>query len=373
MIGEVYEFMKKNVCHIVSGLKAGGVESMIYNYCKYLNDDYNFYLLYQHEASKKNIIEFEKLGFKLNRIPSKIKHPIKNFLLTYKFLKTNKIDIVHCHMTLMNIIPLLAAKLLNIKIRICHSHNSDVRKKNFAVKWLESLIKLICIKSSTHLVACGVDAGKYMFGSRKFYILNNALDLDLYKYNLYFRNKIRNKYNIHSDDILIGHIGRFTEQKNHELLIEIFEKIVNNSPKKKYKLILLGDGELRNEIEQLVLKKKLNEYVIFIGIVSNTNEFYSAFDLFLLPSLWEGFPVVSIESQISGLKCAYSKNIDINCKILETTCLIDNNDINKWVEFVLQSNNIYNRNCNEKLFNDKNLNIKSEVYKLKDIYEEEFR
>ena len=352
--------MKKKVCHIVSGLKAGGVESMIYNYCKYIKDDYKFYLLYQHEASQKNLDEFEKIGFELKKIPPKIKHPIKNFIETYKFLKKNEIDIVHCHMTLMNIIPLFAARLLHIEVRICHSHNNDVRKKNCLIKVLEKIIKYLCIKNSTHLVACGNEAGKYMYGERKFYILNNAMDLDLYKYNKNNREKIRKQYSLKYDEILIGHIGRFTEQKNHKFLTD-----------NKYKLMLIGDGELRNKIEKIVLEKGLNEDIIFTGIVPNTNEFYSAFDLFLLPSLWEGFPVVSIESQISGLKCAYSNNIDVNCKILDTTMLIDNNDINKWIEFSLITNNDYDRTCNEVLFEKNNLNINIEVKKLKAIYEGE--
>ena len=361
--------MKKNVCHIVSGLKAGGVETMIYNYCKNLKNDYNFFLLYQHEPSQKNIKEFSKIGFKLQRIPSKIKHPIKNYIETLNYLKNNSIDIVHCHMTLMNLIPLLAAKRLKIKVRICHSHNSDVRNKNFLVKIIEKVLKITCINNATNLVACGEDAGKYMFGKRKYLILNNAMDLDLYKYNPSSRKKIRNAYNISNEEILIGHIGRFTDQKNHKFLIEIFEKIISTSNKTKYKLMLLGDGELKNEIEELVIEKHLNDLVIFTGIVSNPNDYYSAFDIFLLPSLWEGLPVVSIEAQISGLICGFSNNIDKNCKVIDTTKFLDNTNLDEWVEFSKIKSNSYNRRCNENLFNDMGLNINTEVQKLKKIYD----
>ena len=361
---------KIKVCHVVSGLKAGGVESMIYNYCSRMDlSKYEFHILYQHEPSQKNIDEFSKLGFKFGKLPYKIKHPLKNYFETKKYFKKNKIDVVHCHMTLMNIFPLLAARRCNISKRICHSHNSDVRKKKFLIKIFENLLKFLCIKNSTHLIACGIDAGNYMFGRKKFQVLNNAMDLDLYKFNLESRKKIRNTYNIKTNDVLIGHIGRFTEQKNHRRLIELFEEIINRSDDKSYKLMLLGDGEMKSDIEDIVHEKKLEEKVIFTGIVSNTNEFYSAFDLFLLPSLWEGLPVVSIESQISGLKCAYSKNIDMNCKILNTTNFIDNEDTEKWVNFVIFCDINYDRKCDEKLFDNKNLNIKTEVKKLKQIYE----
>ncbi len=359
---------KKNVCHFVSGLKAGGVESMIYNYCKYINNDYNFHLIYQHEPSEKNVKEFEKIGFKLKEVPSKVKHPIKNLYESYKYLKNNDIDIVHCHMTLMNVFPLLAAKMLNIKVRICHSHNCDVRKKNILIKYIEKILKFICKKYSTILVSCGEDAGKYMYNEDHFIILNNAMDLDLYKFDLIKRNEIRKKYNIKENDVLIGHIGRFTNQKNHKFLIDIFETITNKYSSKSYKLMLLGDGELKNSIEQYVKEKKLNDKVVFTGIVSNTNEFYSAFDVFLLPSLWEGLPVVSIESQISGLKCCFSSNIDMNCKLLKTTKLASIENLDEWVNFINFDQN-YDRTCDEKIFNAKGYNIKKEIIKLVKIYE----
>lgn len=305
---------KVRVCHVVSGLKSGGVESMILNYCSLLDQNkYDFHILYQHEPSKKNVDEFEKINFRLCRIPSKIKHPIKNFTATYKYLKNNNIDVVHCHMTLMNFIPLIAARVLKIKVRICHSHNSDVRKKNIIVKLVEKILKKLCINNSTNLVSCGEDAGKYMYGNRKFEILHNALDLDKFKYNENIRNSIRKKYNIDDNCVLIGHIGRFTEQKNHKFIVDIISSMSNKN--RDIKFMLLGDGELRQEIEQLVFDKNIQENVIFTGIVPNSNEYYSAFDLFILPSLWEGLPVVGVEAQAAGLLCIFSNNIDKKCII----------------------------------------------------------
>ena len=124
--------MKKiKVCHVVSGLRAGGVESMIYNYCSKMDvNKIDFSILFQHQPSLKNIKEFEELGFSLINIPNKRVRPLSNFLKTYKYLKNNHIDVVHCHMTLMNIFPLCAAKLARVPKRICHSHGYDVRKKD---------------------------------------------------------------------------------------------------------------------------------------------------------------------------------------------------------------------------------------------------
>ena len=357
---------KIKVCHFVSGLKSGGVESMIYNYCSHMSlEEYKMYLVYQHEPSQKNLEEFEKLNFVLKRIPSKVKHPLKNFVETYKFLKNNRIDIVHCHMTLMNVFPLLAAKILNIKIRICHSHNSDVRKKNIIVSLFEKVLKKVCIYLSTDLVACGVDAGKYMYSNNRFIILNNALDLNKFMFNKENRNKIRKIYNIKDDEILIGHIGRFTSQKNHEFIIKLFEKLDLN----KFKLILIGDGELKESIEKEVSKKNISSNIIFAGIQSKIYEFYSAFDIFILPSLWEGLPVVSIEAQASGVFCIFSDNIDKDAIINIDKSILLNLDIGKWCKYIkMFSNKSNNRSIDISKFIEKNLDINNEVLKLDRIY-----
>lgn len=361
---------KIKVCHVVSGLKAGGVESMIYNYCSRLDKNkYEFHLLYQHEPSQKNIDEFEEIKFKLKRVPSKIKHPLKNYIETLKYLKNNSIDVVHCHMTLMNFIPLIAAKKLKVPIRICHSHNSDVRDKKFFVRIIENLLKKICKKNATHLIACGIDAGKYMYGKKKFVVLNNALDLDKFKFDIKNRKKIRKKYHIKDDEIVIGHIGRFTKQKNHKFIIELFNELNQNSD--KYKLILIGDGELKLEVEELVRKYKLDEKVIFTNIIDNTNEYYSAFDIFILPSLWEGLPVVGIEVQVNGVSCIFSDNIDKKVDVTQTVTFLPIDNINAWndeMQKIFAKKKFLIRKDNIDIIKNANLDINEELVKLEEIY-----
>ena len=363
--------MKKiKVCHVVCGLKSGGAESVIYNYCSAINSNrYEWYLLYQHKPSQKNIDEFKNIGFNLKRIPSKAKHPIKNYKETYKFLKNNKIDVVHCHMTLMNFIPLIAAKKLKIKVRICHSHNSDIRKKNIVVTIIEKILKKLCIKNATHLIACGEDAGKYMFGNKEFQILNNAMDLKKYEYSENYRKEIRKRYKITDEIFVIGHIGRFTEQKNQIFIIELFKKIYEED--KKFVLFLIGDGEQRKCIIDKIKEYGLEKNIILPGIINNINQMYSAFDLFILPSLWEGLPVVSIEAQASGLQTILSDNIDEKAIIDKDKCTMLDLNIEKWKRQILEDKNKkLNRNINMELFINKNLDIKTEVKKIEKIYDE---
>lgn len=361
--------MKKiNVCHVVSGLKSGGAETMIYNYTSKMNrDEYNFYLLYQHTPVEKCVNEFKTLNFKLKRIPSKVKHPIKNYRETKKFLIENKIDVIHCHMTLSNFIPLMAAKRTKVKLRICHSHEAGTSSKNFISNILNSVYKRICLLCANKYVACGKEAGKFLYRNNDFIILNNALDLEKFKYKEEIRNKIREKLGIVNDNIVIGHIGRFIDVKNHEFIIEVFKELLNLLP--KFKLVLIGSGELEKQIKGLVKKLQIEDSVIFTGVISNTNDYYNAFDIFLLPSKREGLPLVALESQANGLKCYLSKNIDTNSCIIDS-CKMLPLEKRKWVNEILNTNFNYERNISIDSFNERNLNITNEVKKLNDIYKE---
>lgn len=358
---------KIKVCHVISGLNSGGVESVIYNYCsKMRKDQFEFHVLYQHQAGEKTLRKFLNCGFILKEIPEKAKYPLKNYKSCKKYFKTNSIDVVHCHMTLMNFIPLIAAKKEKIKIRISHSHNNDIRKKNFFEKIVTSLLKKVINITATHFVSCGQDAGKYLYNN-EFIILNNAIDIDQFEFNNEIRNEIRNYYNIDSK-IIIGHVGRFTAQKNHEFIINIFEKIVSQND--NYRLILVGDGENRHSIENLIKNKGIQNKVILTGNVENVKDYYNAFDIFILPSLWEGLPVVGLEAQANGVPILFSNTIDKSVSINDNVCFLDNDEI-KWINEILKIK-LNNRENNVKdRFYEKGFLIDAEYLKLENIYKGE--
>ena len=361
---------KIKVCHVVSGLKSGGVETMIYNYCTNMSKEkFEWYVIYQHEASEKNLKEFKQAGFNLKRIHSKTKNPIKNYIDTYIFLKENNIDVVHAHMTLMNFIPLIAAKKLKIKIRISHSHNCffdrNIFKKIFAY-----LCKKIIKKNSTVCLACGEEAGKYLYKKDEYIIINNALDLNKFMFNKVSRRKIRTEYKITDDMFVIGHVGRFVEQKNHIFLLNVLKKIVEEN--EKTILVLIGDGKLKKDMMKKAQELGINNNVIFVGIVENINEFYSAIDCFCLPSLWEGLPVVAIEAQCSGVDCIFSNNIDMNVKINNNISFLKL-DEDEWKRKIIyiENKNLNNRTINKDLFINKHYSIIDEAKRLEKIYEGE--
>lgn len=353
---------KLKVMHFVSGFKNGGVEQVLLNYTKYINRNYDIdeYIVYQHEADAKKLELSKKLGNKMYRIPFKKDHPFKNLFATYKLIKKEKPDVVHAHMNLVNFYPLMIAKLLGVPVRISHSHiANDNIKSNFV-----SIFKKLNILFATELIACGEAAGKYMYGNRNFTILYNAIEQEEYKYNPKSREKIRNMFNISKNTVLLGSIGRNVEQKNQKFLVDVFsdyQKINKDSI-----LMLVGNGPLSSELDRYIAEKGCKDKIIRIKRVLSTKELYSAFDIFLLPSLYEGLPVVAVESQASGLISLLTDSID---KSVSYTKFVKFLSINKgtktWIKNI--EDHLYKNDPRKCDFNNK-YNIKLHYKDLYNIY-----
>ncbi len=362
-----------NVCHVVSGLISGGVETMIYNYCSYIKkDNICFHILHQHEANPKNVDELNSIGCKITRIPSKRKHPFKNFIETYKYIKKNQIAIIHCHMTMVNWLPLLAARIARVPVRICHSHTNNVSEKKYSERIMNTIFRYLCLKNGNVFLACSDEAGKYLYKNKiKYEIIYNGLNLEKYKYNEIERKRIRQKYNIKEKDFVVGHVGRFVSVKNHKFIIDFFEKLLKEN--KNYKLMLIGDGELKEIVYQEVLQRGLDKNIIFVGVVPNAQDYYSAFDLLILPSLFEGVPLTIIEAQANGLKCIISDKIDKKAIILKDKITILELNDEKWVKTIKIIKKEYDREINNESFEKNHYNIEKESKKLEKIYLENLR
>ena len=232
-----------------------------------------------------------------------------------KFLKQlfreKKYRIVHSNINTLSVFPLYAAKKAGVPVRIAHSHStSNPRewKKNLMKNALRPFSKVW----ATDYFACSELAGRYLFGDKTFdkgevKIIRNAIDVEKFKFDPEARKKLRKEIGIKDDDFVVGHIGRFVEQKNHRFLIDIFAEV--KKEKKNAKLVLVGQGPLREEIEEKVKNLGLEKDVFFLGQRSDTNKLYSVFDVFCLPSLYEGLPVVGVEAQANGVPCVFSDKI----------------------------------------------------------------
>lgn len=356
------------VAHVIGNWLGGGVESVVMNYYRNIDrSKIQFDFLCSESSTDIPYQEIEKLGGRVIIIPSYSKVFRYQKVLT-KIFKENKYKIVHSHISTMSIFPLRAAKKAGVPVRIAHSHsttNKKEKKKNLLKQILRPLSKVY----ATDYMCCSELAGRWLFGNKEYnngnvYLLNNAIDLEKFKYDENIRNQKRKELNIEKDTLVIGHVGRFVEQKNHRFLIDIFNEVHNQNNNSI--LLLAGQGPLMPEIKEKVKQLGLENQVKFLGQRSDINQLYQAFDVFCLPSLYEGLPVVGVEAQATGLLCLFSDDMTKETKVLDTTeFLALNQGAKKWGEVLL--NDVNKASRNEKVkesFEDKGFDIKKESNKL---------
>jgi glycosyltransferase involved in cell wall biosynthesis len=267
----------------------------------------------RNEEMKKEIIELGGSVHELRCKDHKIWSKVVLFKL-YLFLRRNKYDIVHINTgnIVFLSIAVLASKLSGVPRIIAHSHNSADMKTGLSKKsWKNYICSPILRYCPTDYWTCSMKAGEYMFPrnvikNNIIRIIHNGINVELYDYKQEIRNETR-EFLVYEDKFIVGHIGQFVKQKNHIYLLDIFEEI--HRRKSNAILLLIGEGENKTEIEALVKKKHLEKEVCFFGITNEIPKLLMAMDVFVLPSLFEGLPVVGIEAQASGLKCFISDRV----------------------------------------------------------------
>lgn len=310
---------KVKVLYFVDRMLRGGIQSLVIDWVSRFDKNkiqVDFLLLddgnkYELEDTLKDLgcNVFKLKGIWINTAFDYIKYHKK---ANEFFKEHNDYKVVHLHSSSKNYPILKYAKKYNIPIRIAHSHNVDFQTTSRFKKIIGNCFKPLLLKYSTDYFACAIVAGKWLFGekivnSKKFKVIHNAIDFKKFKYNKTNREKIRKEFNIEKDCTVYGNVGRFSNQKNHTFLIDIFEEIIKME--KDAKLLLVGTGELEEEIKSKVESKKLTKNVIFTGFRTDVNEIMQAMDVFLMPSLHEGLPVVGMEAQASGMICFMSEGV----------------------------------------------------------------
>lgn len=364
------------VAHIIGNWMGGGVESVVMNY--YRNIDrtkVQFDFLCSESSTDIPYNEIERLGGKVIIIPNYSKvFKYQNELI--KIFKKNNYRIVHSHISTMSVFPLRAAKKAGIPVRIAHSH-STTNNKEKKKKLLKQILRPFSRVYATDYMCCSELAGRWLFGNKEYdkgsvYLLNNAIDLDKFKYNEKIRKEKRKELKISTDTVVIGHVGRFVETKNHRFLIDIFNEVHKQNDNSI--LLLAGQGPLMEDIKEKVKKLDLESSIKFLGQRNDINELYQAFDVFCLPSLSEGLPVVGVEAQAAGLLCIFSNDITKETKVLETTEFLSlTESSNKWSDTILNNLKNFKRKNNVDEISEKNFNINNEARKLNYKYYELYR
>lgn len=303
--------MKKILIVITTGVSPyGGLMTVIMNYMKHMDmNGLQIDIVSRNNPEQSIVDELYELGIIYYQISYRTSNP---FMYVYRLSRlARRYDVVHVNSNSATAsIELFSAKVAGVEERIVHNHSSKTSHP-----LLNRILKPVFKRLYTKAIACSEMAGNWLFGENNFQVLNNGIDCQRFRFNYGFRTVIRNQYGITEEDILLGHVGKIYEPKNHQFIIEIFKEY--HKTHFNAKLILVGDGEMRGAIEELVKKYKLEAYVIFTGMRSDVEMYLSAIDIFVFPSIWEGMPLSMIEAQASGLYCIASKNIDEKVNVTE--------------------------------------------------------
>lgn len=351
------------ILHVVVNMNRGGAETLIMNL--YRNIDrtkFQFdFLTFKEGVFDKEILE---LGGKIYRISyvNDVGHFGYQKELDRFFSDHQSYKIVHSHMDKMSGYVLKSAAKYKIPVRIAHSHStkSEGHIINRVYKWFAGRLLL---NNLTNKVACSKLAGNWLFNgkSNDIYIVKNGIDLGKFSYSEDIRQAIRNELEIDEKTLAIGHVGRFSHPKNHAFLLEIFFELLKTRP--NCKLVLVGEGKLRKEIEKKAANLGIADKVFFLGLKENIHEIMQAFDVFCFPSLYEGFPVTLIEAQALGLPCLISENISKEISICKNNVsFVELGKASVWVEKINKINNKYS-------FSDPQFSnnlVKSEGYDISD-------
>ena len=268
----------------------GGVESVVMNYYRNIDKSkVQFHFICDEDSTDIPYDEIEKLGGKVIVVPPYQKL-FKYQKELYKIFKENNYKIVHSHINALSVFPLRVAKKAGVPIRIAHSHSTSNKKewkKNIVKNILRPFSKLYANK----FFACTKHAGEWLFGKKiierkELNVINNAIDLKKFEFNEKTREDLRKELGIKEDTLIIGNVGRFMKQKNHEFLIEVFKELIKKNDNSI--LMLIGQGPLLNDMKQKVRDLKIEDKVKFMGQVTDVEKYYNIMDVFLFPSIYEG-------------------------------------------------------------------------------------
>ncbi|GAA4278938.1 glycosyltransferase family 1 protein [Aquimarina mytili] len=358
----------------------GGAESMIMNYYRNLDrEKVQFDFLVHRQEKGAFDEEIESLGgviYRLSTInpffPANYYKELRAF-----FKEHNEYTVVHSHLNTFTSFVLKIAEEYKIPYRIAHAHTAteqiklkDLLHPKSAKEALKKSVKFRLKKRihnhTTHYFSCGEKAGNWLFGAEQpFKIMNNAIDAEKFAYNTEISEKYK-KENSLEDQLVIGHIGNFTDPKNHTYLLKVFQKTLQK--KEDCSLVLIGDGPLRKTIENEAKQLAIDHKVHFLGLRSDIPGLCQMLDIFVFPSLYEGLPVTLIEAQAAGLKIFASDTITNEVHITDDISFLSIEDApSVWADKILEAHK-YKRANNFDKIKEHGYDIKSGVKAFEDFY-----
>ena len=312
----------KRILQVMKGMSRDGLETFVMNVYRSIDRkkvQFDFLVFIQGEAAYDK--EILSLGGEIFHLPARSDGYLQYIKALDDFFRENayKYSAIHQHADCLgNLEQLMFAKKYGIPIRILHSHNSTINGRTIT-KVLHYVNKLTYKNYANKLCACSEKAAKWFYGNdyakKGVSVIHNGIDTEKFMYKPDRRNYIRELYGVSDNEIVLGHVGRFTYAKNHRFLVRIANEMHNRGI--NFKFFMLGSGEEELEIKKEVEDLGLNNSIIFTGNVANTQDYYSAMDVFVMPSFFEGLPVVLVEAQAAGLPCVISDTISRDSKLTD--------------------------------------------------------
>ena len=338
------------ILHMVGAMYPGGMENFIMNlYEKIDREKFQFDFIVHLQKENDYCEQIKKLGGRVYEVPRLTKDPIGSLAMLYKIIRKNKYKIVIRHTANALVAPqLLVAKLAGAKT-ICHSHNETDPQVT-----IHKMGKVMMKLAADRRLACSKKAGEWMFGSKEFQVIHNAIHVNKFEYSDEKANRIRKEFDLFGKHVY-GHIANFIESKNHMFLLEVYKEISQKDDKAVF--FCLGEGDLRPQIEEKIRQLKLEDKVILTGIRHDAQDFMSAMDVLIFPSFFEGLPLTLIEAQIAALPAVISDTITKD--VIVTNGLVHMESIQKrpkdWAKKaieILENSKNSKRLCQKKAIQD---------------------
>lgn len=366
-------FKLKRILHYGLSDNLGGIESFIKTlYSGIDKDEYVFDFIINKNITPYFLEDYKKAGSKFYYISSRKMTPYQNILDIKKIFQKKNIDAFHFHgNTLSYKTPIIQSINKGIPT-IVHSHSSNTGT-SLITSYLHARNKKRISSKNIAKIAVSDKAGEWFFDKENYRIINNGIDLATHRYSQEKREKFRRDNGALEDDYLIVHIGSFTPVKNHLFLLKVFLKFNRIRPNSK--LILVGKGQLEKEIKEHAENMGLAENVLFLGLRTDISDIFSGADLFLFPSLYEGFPLVALEAQTSGIDMIMSDTITSEVIVNDNNNVLPiNNTEELWVDSMLnfyeKSSDIELREKAYRNVEDANLTNRDTIKAIENLYKE---
>lgn len=322
------------VLQVVTAMSLGGIQSFVMNVYRNIDRDaIQFDFLYHRTGQFYYDDEIANMGGKIYRAPRCNPVDPRYYHALNSLFKQSSYDAVHSHINCMSAPALKMAYKNSVPVRIAHSHSSNT---NTDYKYPVKLaMRHLIPKYATHLLACGENAGKWLFCGKDFDVVNNGIDTESFVYSDKKRQIRRAELGLPTDGLVVIHVGRFSPVKNHIRILDIFGII--QKKREDARLILVGEGPTMDDVREKADAFGMNHKILFLGPRTDVGDLESAADVFLMPSLFEGLPLALVEAQTSGLRCVVSDAVPCDCDVtdLVTRVRLDDGD-EVWADVVIR-------------------------------------